>query len=188
VRKLLVVLLLCVSAFAQSKLRFEISFPATQSAEALDGRVLLAISKDEKPEPRFLIDEQEAKSQQLFGIDVEALKPGSPAVIDSSALGYPVRSLDQLPAGDYYVQAVLNIYETFKRADGHTLKLPPDRGEGQQWMRKPGNLFSKSQKIHVDPASATPIRIALSEKIPSIDPPKDTKYVKHLRIQSKLLT
>jgi hypothetical protein len=189
-RKLIVVLLLCVSAFPQSKsnLRFEISFPATQSATSLDGRMLLAISKEEKPEPRFLIDEAEARSQQLFGIDVDGLKPGAPAVIDSSALGYPVRSLDQLPAGDYYVQAVLNIYETFRRADGHTIKLPPDRGEGQQWTRKPGNLYSKSQKIHVDPASATPIRISLTEKIPPLEPPKDTKYIKHLRIESKLLS
>ena len=129
-RKLLF-LLICVStAFGQvksSKLKFEISFPAAQSAEALDGRVLLAISKDDKQEPRFGIDEQEARSQQLFGMDVEGLKPGAPAVVDASALGYPMRSLDQLPAGDYYVQAVLNIYETFKRADGHRVKLPPER-------------------------------------------------------------
>ncbi len=191
-RRIVAIVLLCAScAFGQaksSKLRFEIGFPASQSAEALDGRVLLAISKEEKPEPRFLIDEEEPKSQQLFGIDVDGLKPGAAAVIDASALGYPVRSLDQLPAGDYYVQAVLNIYETFKRADGHTIKLPPDRGEGQQWMRKPGNLYSKSLKMHVDPAAGGVIRVSLTEKIPPIEPPKDTKYVKHLRIQSKLVS
>ena len=188
-RKLLLLLLCASSALAQSKskLRFEISFPAAQSAAPLDGRMLVAISKEEKPEPRFLIDEQEARSQQLFGIDVDALKPGAAAVVDASALGYPVRSLDQLPAGDYYVQAVLNIYETFHRADGRTVKLPPDRGEGQQWNRKPGNLFSKPQKMHVDPSSGV-IRISLTEKMPPVDPPKDTQYVKHLRIQSKLLS
>jgi hypothetical protein len=190
-RKLLAVLLLCASCtFGQSKpkLRFEIIFPASQSAGALDGRMLLAISKEEKPEPRFSIDEAEARSQQLFGVDVDGLKPGAAAVVDASALGYPVRSLDQLPAGDYYVQAVLNIYESFKRADGHAVKLPPDRGEGQQWNRKPGNLFSKPQKLHVDPASGGVIRISLTEKIPPVEPPKDTKYVKHLRILSKLLS
>ena len=126
---------------------------ATQAAATLDGRVLLAISADDKREPRFQIEEQEARSQQLFGVDVEGLHPGAAAVIDASTLGYPVRSLDQLPAGDYYVQAVLNVYETFTRADGHAVKLPPDQGEGQQWNRKPGNLYSKPLKMHIDPAS-----------------------------------
>ena len=61
----------------------------------------------------------------------------------------------QVPAGDYYVQAVLNIYETFHRADGRTLKLPMDQGEGQHWNRKPGNLYSEPAKVHFDPASGT---------------------------------
>ena len=186
-----VLLLMASGAIAQSapaRLRFEISFPATQSAAALDGRVLLAISADDKREPRFQIEEQEAKSQQLFGVDVEALKPGAPAVIDASVLGYPVRSLDQLPAGDYYVQAVLNVYESFTRADGHVVKLPPDQGEGQQWNRKPGNLYSKPVKMHIDPTSGATIRVSLAEKIPPIDLPKDSKYVKYVRIQSPLLS
>src|SRR5689334_7820046 len=102
-RKSLVFLLLCstcVWAQSKSNLRFEVSFPQTQSASALDGRVLLAISTVNDTEPRFLIDEAEAKSQQLFGVDVEGLKPGAAAVIDASSLGYPARSLSQLPAGD----------------------------------------------------------------------------------------
>ena len=186
-----VVFLLCaLMASAQtnsSKLTFEVSFPSSVEKGALDGRVLLAISKQEKPEPRFAILEEEAKSQQLFGVDVNGLAPGASAVIDSTTLGYPLRSLDQLPAGDYYVQAVLNRYETFHRADGHVVKLPPEMGEGQQWNRKPGNLFSKPQKMHLDPSGGA-VRIALTEKIPPIEPPKDTAYVKHLRIQSKLLS
>jgi hypothetical protein len=192
VHKTAAVLLLTAStAFAQphaSRLRFEISVPATNSADALDGRVLLAISTDEKREPRFQIEEQEAKSQQLFGVDVVALKPGVAVTIDGSALGYPVRSLEQLPAGDYYVQAVLNVYQTFSRADGHVVKLPPDRGEGQQWNRKPGNPYSKPVKMHVDPAAGGTIRVSLTEKIPPIEPPNDSKYVKYVRVQSKLLS
>ena len=183
--------LLACAVFAQearNKTRFEISFPQAQSSTPLDGRLLLAISTINDPEPRFLIDEAEAKSQQLFGVDVEGLKPGAVAVVDGSALGYPVRSVAQLPAGDYYVQAVLNVYETFHRGDGKTVKLPPDRGEGQQWNRKPGNLYSKAQKMHIDPASGGVMRISLTEKMPEIAPPKDTRYVKHVRIQSKLLS
>ena len=170
------------------KLRFEISFPESLGSKPLDGHIMLGIAKDEKPEPRYQLREEEAESAQFFGLDVDALPPGNGATIDSSTLGYPLISLDTLPAGDYYVQAVLNIYETFHRSDGRTVKLPPDMGEGQQWYEKPGNLFSKPQKLHIDPAVGGVIRISLSEKIPPIQPPSDTRYIKHFRMQSKLLS
>ena len=183
----------CCSTLAQSskppaRLRIEISFPDSQSSKPLDGHILLGISTDKSSEPRFQLLEEEAFSAQFFGLDVDSWKPGTPAVIDSTALGYPFVSLDQLRAGDYYVQAVLNIYETFHRSDGHTVKLPPDMGEGQQWFNKPGNLLNKPQLIHLDPQSTNVIRISLTEKIPPIEPAKDTKYLKHIRIESKLLT
>jgi hypothetical protein len=172
-----------------AKLRFEISFPAAMSeGKPLDGHIMLGISTDKSSEPRFQLREEEASSAQFFGLDVDGWKPGSAATIDVATLGYPLVSLEQLPPGDYYVQAVLNIYETYHRADGHTVKLPPDMGEGQQWFAKPGNLLSKPQLIHLDPQSKTPVRIELTERINPIDPPKDTKYIKHIRIQSKLLS
>jgi Putative esterase len=171
----------------RAPLKFEISFGANLSAAALDGRMLLMLSTDDKDEPRRQIS-YTLSSQQVFGRDVDALAPGSPAIVDQSAVGYPLEKMEEIPAGDYCIQALLNIYETFHRADGHVVKLPMDHGEGQQWDLKPGNLYSKPQKIHVDPAVGGAIRIALTEKIPPIDPPQDTKYVKYLRIQSDLLT
>jgi hypothetical protein len=149
---------------------------------------MLGIATDKSSEPRFQLREEEAYSAQFFGLDVDGWKSGTPAIIDSKTLGYPVRSLDQLPPGDYYVQAVLNIYETFDRADGHTVKLPPDMGEGQEWYGKPGNLLSKPQLIHIDLQSGGTIRINLTDRIPPIEPAQDTKYIKHIRIQSRLLT
>src|SRR5581483_1026591 len=144
---------------APGNFRFEIRFPSTLSGTALDGHIMLGISKNEKPEPRYQLSENEAQSAQFFGLDVDGLAPGAPAVIDSSTLGYPMVSVDQLPAGDYYVQAVFNIYESFHRSDGHTIKLPPDMGEGQQWYAKPGNLMSKAQRIHIDPRSGGAVKI-----------------------------
>jgi hypothetical protein len=173
---------------ANAKLRFEISFPSSLESKPLDGHIMLCISKESKPEPRFQLREETAESGQFFGFDVDGLAPGAPATIDASTLGYPVRSVDEIPAGDYYVQAVLNVYETFHRADGHTLKLPPDMGEGQQWHSKPGNPMSKPVRMHIDPATSGVIRISMTEKIPPAEAPKDTKYVKHFRIQSKLLS
>jgi hypothetical protein len=92
-----------------------------------------------------------------------------------------------VPAGEYTVQAVLNKYETFHRADGKTIKLHMDQGEGQHWNLTPGNLISKPQKITVKPGGA-PIAVLLTGVIPPIATPADTKYVRHIRIQSALLT
>jgi hypothetical protein len=56
-------------------------------------------------------------------------------------MGFPLDSINDIPAGTYTVQALLHRYETFKRGDGHTVKMPMDRGEGQQWAQAPGNLY-----------------------------------------------
>jgi hypothetical protein len=82
----------------------------------------------------------------------------------------------------------LNRYQTFRRGDGHTVKLPPDRGEGQQWNSKPGNFYSDPRWIDWDPKRPGPIRIELNREIPPAEPPRETKYVKYERIQSKLLS
>lgn len=168
-------------------LRFAISFPEASSKEPLDGRMLLLVSTDGAREPRFQISE-DLNTQQVFGIDVEGLKPGQEAIVTADAFGYPLRSLSQVPRGEYTVQALLHRYETFKRSDGHTVKLPMDRGEGQQWNRAPGNFYSTPQKITIDPQKPETVKLVLDKIIPPIVPPKDTKYIKHVKMQSKLLS
>lgn len=169
------------------KVKFSIAFPATRSQAPLDGRVLLILSTSKDKEPREQISDA-LDTQQLFGLDVENWKPGAKAVIDATVLGYPVKSLAQVPAGTYWVQAVLHKYETFKRSDGHTLKLPMDRGEGQHWNLAPGNLISKPKQLTVDPNKTANFDILLDQEIPPIEPAKDTKYIKHVKIQSERLT
>jgi hypothetical protein len=168
-------------------LRVGISFPARQSAAPLDGRLLLLIATDSAGEPRFRITDA-VSTGQAFAIDVDKLAPGREAFIDGSALGYPVRRLADLPSGEYWVQGFLHVYETFRRADGHTVKLPMDRGEGQQWESAPGNLYSTPRKIRLDATRGGVVHLSLDNKIPPIPPTPDTKYVKHLRIQSDRLT
>jgi len=167
--------------------RFEIAFPADQSAEPLDGRLLLMISTDDGAEPRFQIADG-PDTQIAFGLDVEGMAPGQPVAIDASVLGWPIDSLAGLPAGRYTVQALLHRYETFRRADGHTVKLPMDRGEGQQWNRAPGNLYSTPQAMDFDPAASGATAVTLDQMIPPIPDPPDTAYIRHERIQSRLLS
>jgi hypothetical protein len=170
-------------------LRFAVSFPSTRSAEPLDGRLLLFISDDEKTEPRLQTDQYRANSTRpIFGIDVDGLKAGQDVVIDDSVVGWPAHSLKDIPAGDYWVQALLSKYETFHRADGHTVKMPMDQGEGQKWATKPGNLYSKAVKMHIDPTTGGEVKISLDQEVPPIELPHDTKQVKYLRVQNERLT
>jgi hypothetical protein len=163
-----------------------VSFPASASAGPIDGRVLFLLSNDDSAEPRMQIDDT-PRTQMVFGVTVDGLKPGQPVAITDSAWGYPVRDINDVAPGDYTVQAMLNVYETFHRADGMTVKLAPDRGEGQHWNLAPGNLYSAPRKVHIGRGSAA-IAISLDKVIAPIAPEPDTKYVKHLKIQSALLT
>lgn len=181
-----VILLAATSPKAKSP-RFEISIAPSQHSAPLDGRLLLLLSTDPAAEPRLQFNDRPS-TQLGFGIDVEDWKPGVSRAIDSAAFGYPIRSVRDIKPGEYFVQAVLHKYETFRRADGHTVKLPMDRGEGQQWNRAPGNLYSKPVKLAIDPGKTAVIRIELDQVIPPIPEPKDTKYIKHVRIQSEKLT
>jgi len=168
-------------------LRFGVAFTEERSKTPMDGRLLLIISSDGSREPRFQVSDG-PNTQLIFGIDVDGLKPQEIAVFDKNVFGYPLKSLADIPAGQYHVQALLHRYETFHRADGHTVKLPMDRGEGQQWSRAPGNLYSTPQKISLDPQKDEVIKIVLDQEIPAIPEPEETKYIKHVKIQSKLLS
>jgi hypothetical protein len=168
---------------------FSVSFPAQRSGKPLDGRVILLLSRDFTREPRSHVEPNEPlASPYLFGLTVDGLAPGAKVVLDDHAFGWPATHLSALPAGDYFVQAVLNRYEDFHLADGRTLKLPPDKGEGQQWWHKPGNLYSTPVKLHIDPAHPVGNALVLDQEMPAITPPKDTEFVRHIQIRSELLS
>ena len=168
-------------------MKFAIHYDAALAGGPVDGRIILLISDRDDVEPRFQV-QPGIKAIQLFGINVEKLAPGVPATIDADAFGYPHPSLAELPAGEYVVQAVLNRYEEFALASGHRVKLPPDRGEGQKWNNKPGNLYSLPVRMKIDPDSTVTHKIWMEEVIPPVEPPKDSQYVKHVRIKSQRLT
>jgi hypothetical protein len=178
--------LLLVLSFSQAQ-TFRVDISGSLHQTALDGRLLLLLSDNNSSEPRFQVSD-DAGTQMVFGIDVDNWQPGSTQLIDMHAFGYPIERLKDIPAGDYYVQVLLHKYETFHLGNGHTVKLPMDRGEGQHWNMAPGNIYSKPVRIHVDPASSGEITLHIDQVIPVIEQPADTRYIKHIRIQSKLLT
>ncbi|HWD29379.1 MAG TPA: alpha/beta hydrolase-fold protein [Rhizomicrobium sp.] len=186
---LLAAALLAAARAAHAAPAIAVSFPAARSAQPLDGRIVLLLATDMSSEPRKQVESDHLlKSPWMFGLTVDGLKPGEAAVFDTKTFGWPAKSLAGLPPGDYVVQAVLNRYETFHRADGVTVKLPPDKGEGQNWTTKPGNLYSKPVTIHIDPSSNTRLALSLDRQIAPIAPKADTPFVKHVVIKSALLS
>jgi len=167
--------------------RFKVSFPASAHAEPMTGRVFVMISNKDRPEPRLQAGSW-GDTSPLFGVDVEQLKPGQAAVNDGTTLGYPPASLADIPAGDYYVQALLNVYTQCHRSDGHTLWVHLDQWEGQQFNRSPGNLYSEVQKLHLDPSAGYEVSLSLTKVVPPVQIPKDAEWVKLIKIQSDLLT
>src|SRR5262249_8843316 len=117
-------LALCLAIYAcplSAAPQFSVSFPKERSLQPIDGRVVLVLSTDSSAEPRTQVSIA-YKTQQIFGHDVDGLKPGQAVTLSNeNVFGYPVRFLRDIKPGDYYIQAVLHRYETFHRADGHTV-------------------------------------------------------------------
>jgi hypothetical protein len=181
----LTLLTLVVTVSLAAAPQFRIRLGSGLRTAPVDGRLILVVSKNLNGEPRQQVA-WGLGTQQIFGIDADGWKPGEELEMRANTPGAPLHSLADLPAGTYNVQAVLNVYETFHRADGHVLKLHADHGEGQQWNRSPGNLYSQPVKAEVGASSV--ISLELTQVIPAIEAPKDTKYIRHVRFQSKLLT
>lgn len=179
---LVILAMLCLAAAGQT---FTVTLPAARAHRPLDGRLLLLLSTDPSAEPRFQITDG-PKTQIVFGMDVEGWRPGATLTFRPDTPGYPYERLGDLRPGNYHVQAVLDIYDTYRLKDGRVLKLPVDRGEGRQWNRAPGNLYSKPRQAAV--SRTAKVAVTLDEAIPPIEPPKDTKYIRHIRIQSRLLS
>ncbi len=195
IRMLLLASLACLAGISRSlaqdlppqPLEFRISFSPQAEDQPLDGRILLFIADNDRREPRFQVNDS-PETQMVFGVDVEGLAPGEAAVIDGGVFGYPIESIALLPPGEYWVQAMLNRYDTYHLANGHTVKLPASWKAGQNFRREPGNLFSKPRRVYLHPRKSGVVRIELTEVNPPMPKPKDTPYIKHIRMRSELLS
>ena len=150
------------------------------------GRMFVIFTRDDGREPRFQAGSYNGGAP-FFGVDVSGLAAGRPAVVDGSTLGFPVERLHDLPEGDYSVQGVFNVYTRVTPKHGKTIWVHWDQWEGQHWNRSPGNLVSEVQKVHFDPRGST-IRVTLTRKLPPVEVPPDTRWVKRVKIQSRLLS
>ena len=169
------------------KIAIDVSFTEEISIHKLDGRLLLMLSTNNDKEPRFQINGG-LNGQLIYGLNVDQLVPNEKIIFNDDVFGFPIESLKNIKPGEYYVQALLHIYETFNLETGQTVKLPMDNGEGQKWNKSPGNLYSKPVKINITENGIENISIVLDQIIPDIKEPEDTKWIKHLKIKSEKLS
>lgn len=155
--------------------------------EGGDGRVILALTPDGRTPPINQV-KAEPDGAQVFGVNVDGLRPGQGVTLGTGVLGFPAEDMKAVPAGDYWVQAVLHRYTSYRLANGRQVKLPAARGGGQNWRREPGNVLSKPVKVRFDPGSAGVIEVALSEVVPVPEKPKDTRYIRHFTMKSERLS
>ena len=181
----------------KQSLRFEVTIAdSVQKSDKLTGHLILCIARPDadegkhgrKGEPCHEIQEG-YDTQEAIGTDVEQLAPGAAIVVDDRSFGNPIVKLSELPAGDYVVQAVFNRYEEYHLGSGKTVWLPPDKGEGQFWNRKPGNPMSAPVKMHLDATKGGVMKLTLDQVIPPVTPTDaDTTYLKHIQIKSAMLS
>ncbi|PIQ62113.1 MAG: enterochelin esterase-like enzyme [Bacteroidetes bacterium CG12_big_fil_rev_8_21_14_0_65_60_17] len=165
----------------------------------IHGRLFVIVSRNDEREPRL---QTGVSGVPFWGVDVADVTPGDVIRVssgDAAVRGYPFESLTDLPAGSYHVQALLSVYTTFERADGHTVSMHLNSGAGQDQWEAPGNAVSGVVPLDVDPASGRTHALVLDRVIPPRHPvptggtlqqgnPPDTERVKYVKIRSELLS
>ena len=157
-------------------LLFQISPPAGLRFEVANllqpssGRLLVILAQSDRPDPRNTIGDAGTNASIILGRDVENLGANIRAVLDNRAAAFPIQKLDELPAGDYYVQALL--------ASNRDLKSP----------NAPGNLYSNARRFHLDPRAGSTVQLELTKSIPAEEFPPENDFIKYVKIQSDLLS
>jgi hypothetical protein len=154
----------------KTDLRFEVVPAAGLLARPVPGRLFVVLGRSSRPEPRYVVGQTGLDVAPVLARDVTDFGPGSVGTLEEQAAIFPIAGLAQLPAGDYFVQAVL------------------DTNEDLKGLNAPGNLYSDVRKVHADPAVGMPIRIELTHAVPPEALPPDTDQVKYLKVPSKLLS
>src|SRR6478672_2150309 len=100
-------------------------------------------------EPRLVDGDVSLDAPPMVARDVKSFGSSATAVIDNSAIAYPISDLAHLPAGEYFVQALL------------------DTNIDLSSLNAPGNLYTDVQKVSIDPQNGGTIKLTLSNAVPN---------------------
>lgn len=153
-----------------SSLRFEITIATGLVSSPQSGRLFVVMGRASQPEPRLTIGQTGMAASPVFARDIGKYGEGITGTIDDTSAAFPIDSLAKLPAGDYYVQALFDSNIDLKS------------------LNAPGNLYSEPQKIHLDSARGSAVKIELTHKVPDEQLPSETESVKYVKLQSAMLS
>lgn len=147
---------------------FVISYPETTLSSPFSGSIVLYFSRSATPEPRR--GPNWFRPEPMFSATFNQISPGQKVTFPpDKSIGFPV-PLTQLPAGRYYVQAVM------------------DRNLGGRAIgTSPGNLYSEPVAVDFSPETDEVVEL-VCDRI--VSPPvfRETDYVKEIRVESRLLS
>ena len=161
-----------ITAFAAeptAKLRFEVLAEERLGVEA-PGRVFVILSHTNQPEPRLTLGRPGSDAPEALARDAPRFKANEPVVLDTTAFSFPAMNLAAISPGDYFVQAVFD--------HNRDLRSP----------NSPGNLYSRPEKMQIEPMKESVIKIKLTEQIPAEKLPEETDLIKFVKLESKLLS
>jgi hypothetical protein len=153
-----------------TSLKFEISVHSGLLDKPQNGRLFVIFGKTPQAEPRLMVGRTGMDAAPMLAQDVSDFAAGKIGVIDRTAVAFPIENLDQLPAGEYYIQALFDYNIDLKSVNA------------------PGNLYSTVQRATVDPAKGGVIKLELTQKIADEQLPADSESVKYVKLKSELLS
>lgn len=196
--------LLSAAAIAE-EVRISLDAGAAKEIERLGlevpvvGRAFFIVARNDEQPPHLGTG---VTGNPLWGVDVRDFAAGDTAVIRDGAAtvsGYPFGSLAELPPGEYFVQAFLNVYTTFERADGHVIEAHMNSGDFQNPFKSPGNAHSDVVRLTVTKDGFADLELTLDAVL---QPPRplaegevlqlgnfeDTPWVRYVKIRSERLS
>ena len=140
--------------------------PKQVGAKPESGRLLVGIAKA-RQRPNFT--NYHPPVLPVLGADVEAFAAETVAIIDNESITFPFTKLNDLPPGDYSVQAIF--------ATNRDINLPD----------APGNHYCDPVTVKLDPAAGTTIELTLDKSFAE-RVPKESATHRYLKLRSKLLS
>ena len=89
-------------------LQFEVSLKSALVSSPQSGRLFVILARTNQPEPRATLARAGLDAPYTLARDVSPLAPGATVLLDSTAFTFPITNLSDLPAGDYFIQALLD--------------------------------------------------------------------------------
>ncbi len=160
------------SGKAAARIKFAVSFPAERSAAPLDGRLLLMLSNDGAAEPRFQISDGAAHPASSSASTWTAWRPGREPSSTRRPSATRCGACPIVPPGEYFVQALLNRYETFHPRRRPRRQAAAGQGRRPALERQAGKSLQRAGRNQViEPGDGRTIRISLDKEIPPIPAP-----------------